>query len=203
MIRAILMAAGFVMSTVALVWVVGGAMPDDTARSDQVSRATRDAMGLQPAMEPLTAPRPSEPLGEKDTSADLRPVARPSEVAALTPEPAAVTLTTHAVPTTSEQRVNDAMQAMGYGILRELQKPVTAAAQTETIKTARIAAPEPATPVAAAARTYTVQAGDSLPGIAFRHFGTTVAYLQILVANTDVLRTPGELRPGMVLTIPD
>lgn len=201
MIRSVLMAAGFVMSTVALVWVLGGDLADDSGSSDQVSRTTRDAMGLQPAMDPLATPRATETFNTTDLSAGVRPVARPTENAVPTPEPAA--RAARAMPATSEQRVNDAMQAMGYGILRELQKPVTAAPQPEIAATARVGAPDPSIPVAVAARTYTVQAGDSLPGIAFRHFGTTVAYLQILEANKDVLRTPGELRPGMVLTIPD
>ena len=43
-------------------------------------------------------------------------------------------------------------------------------------------------------RTYTVQPGDSLPGIAFRFYGTTVAYLQILDANQDVVRSPADLK---------
>lgn len=50
--------------------------------------------------------------------------------------------------------------------------------------------------------TYRVQPGDSLAGIALRHYGTTTAYEIIYQANRDQLPSPGAVRPGMILTIP-
>ncbi|TNF21885.1 MAG: LysM peptidoglycan-binding domain-containing protein [Rhodobacteraceae bacterium] len=50
--------------------------------------------------------------------------------------------------------------------------------------------------------TYVVQPGDSLAGIALRHYGTTTAYEIIYQANRDQLPSPGAVRPGMRLTIP-
>lgn len=50
--------------------------------------------------------------------------------------------------------------------------------------------------------TYVVQPGDSLAGIALRHYGTTTAHDIIFMANRDKLRVPSAIRPGMELTIP-
>ena len=90
--------------------------------------------------------------------------------------------------------MSDAIRAMAMGIVNELQKPAPGNGQPPTLTTA---AP------AFSGQTYTVQAGDSLPGIAFRFYGTTVAYLDILDANRDTLSDPGDLAAGMVLRIPD
>lgn len=51
-------------------------------------------------------------------------------------------------------------------------------------------------------RTYRVQPGDTLTGIAARYLGTSSRYLEIYDANRDMLRTPNDLRSGMVLRIP-
>lgn len=51
-------------------------------------------------------------------------------------------------------------------------------------------------------RVYVVKPGDSLAGIALRHYSTTTAYEIIHKANRDLLPSPGAVRPGMALTIP-
>ncbi|MDA7427794.1 LysM peptidoglycan-binding domain-containing protein [Primorskyibacter aestuariivivens] len=50
--------------------------------------------------------------------------------------------------------------------------------------------------------TYVVQPGDSLAGIALRHYGTTTAHDILFMANRDKLPAPSAIRPGMTLTIP-
>ena len=50
--------------------------------------------------------------------------------------------------------------------------------------------------------TYVVQPGDSLAGIALRHYGTTTAHDIIFMANRDKLPAPSAIRPGMTLIIP-
>lgn len=50
--------------------------------------------------------------------------------------------------------------------------------------------------------TYVVQPGDSLAGIALRHYGTTTAHDIIFMANRDKLPAPSAVRPGMTLIIP-
>jgi nucleoid-associated protein YgaU len=55
---------------------------------------------------------------------------------------------------------------------------------------------------AAAATTYTVQAGDTLSKIARDHLGSASAYMDIFNANRDQLSDPDKIRPGQVLKIP-
>jgi nucleoid-associated protein YgaU len=55
---------------------------------------------------------------------------------------------------------------------------------------------------AAAGRTYTVQAGDTLSGIAKEHLGDAGKYTKIFEANRDVLSDPDKIKPGQVLKIP-
>jgi len=61
------------------------------------------------------------------------------------------------------------------------------------------AAPAPA---AAAQKTYTVQAGDTLSQIAKEHLGNANAYMKIFEANKDQLTDPDKIKPGQVLRIP-
>src|SRR5262245_42001639 len=56
-----------------------------------------------------------------------------------------------------------------------------------------------AAPAAApAAKTYTVQAGDTLSKIAKDHLGNASAYMRIFEANKDQLSDPDKIRPGQV-----
>jgi nucleoid-associated protein YgaU len=55
---------------------------------------------------------------------------------------------------------------------------------------------------APAGRTYTVQAGDTLSGIAKQHLGDASKYTKIFEANRDVLSDPDKIKPGQVLKIP-
>lgn len=49
---------------------------------------------------------------------------------------------------------------------------------------------------------YVVQPGDSLAGIALRHYGTTTAHDIIFQANRNRLPSPSAVKPGMTLRIP-
>ena len=55
---------------------------------------------------------------------------------------------------------------------------------------------------AAAAKTYTVQSGDTLSKIAKQHLGDANAYMKIFNANKDQLSDPDKIQPGQVLKIP-
>ena len=55
---------------------------------------------------------------------------------------------------------------------------------------------------APAAKTYTVQAGDTLSKIAKEHLGNANAYMKIFDANKDQLTDPDKIKPGQVLKIP-
>ena len=54
----------------------------------------------------------------------------------------------------------------------------------------------------AAARTYTVKAGDTLSKIAKEHLGNANSYMAIFEANRDQLTDPDKIKPGQVLKIP-
>ena len=60
----------------------------------------------------------------------------------------------------------------------------------------------PSASTASAARTYTVQAGDTLSKIAKEHLGSAGAYMKIFEANKDQLSDPDKIKPGQVLKIP-
>ena len=54
----------------------------------------------------------------------------------------------------------------------------------------------------AAARTYTVKAGDTLSAIAKEHLGSAAAYMKIFDLNKDQLTDPNQITPGQVLHLP-
>jgi nucleoid-associated protein YgaU len=64
----------------------------------------------------------------------------------------------------------------------------------------KVVAPPPG--AAAAAKTYTVQAGDTLSAIAKKQLGDANAYLKIFEANKDQLSDPNKIKPGQVLRLP-
>lgn len=55
---------------------------------------------------------------------------------------------------------------------------------------------------APAARTYTVQAGDSLSKISKQFYGDASKYMKIFEANKDKLADPDKIKPGEELVIP-
>lgn len=54
----------------------------------------------------------------------------------------------------------------------------------------------------AAAKTYTVKAGDTLSAIAKAHLGSAGAYMKIFELNKDQLTDPDKIKPGQVLRLP-
>jgi len=57
-------------------------------------------------------------------------------------------------------------------------------------------------PAPAAAKTYTVKAGDTLGAIAKEHLGNAGAYMKIFELNKDQLTDPNKIKPGQVLRLP-
>ncbi len=55
----------------------------------------------------------------------------------------------------------------------------------------------------APARTYTVQAGDTLSKISKQFYGNANDYMKIFNANKDKLKDPDKIQPGQQLTIPE
>ena len=60
----------------------------------------------------------------------------------------------------------------------------------------------PAAAAPAAAKTYTVKAGDTLSHIAKEHLGSAGAYMKIFELNKDQLTDPDKIKPGHVLRLP-
>ena len=74
-------------------------------------------------------------------------------------------------------------------LIADIQTPAAAAAAAGASSTA-------------AARTYTVQAGDSLSKISKQFYGNASMYMKIFEANKDKLDDPDKIRAGMDLRIP-
>jgi nucleoid-associated protein YgaU len=75
-------------------------------------------------------------------------------------------------------------------LIADIQAPAAAAAA---------AGGAPSTP---AARTYTVQPGDSLSKISKQFYGDANKYMKIFEANKDKLSDPDKVRVGQELVIP-
>ncbi len=67
---------------------------------------------------------------------------------------------------------------------------------------ARIPEADAGTVPRAAAKTYTVKAGDTLSKIAKNELGDASRYAVLFDANRDVLKDPDKIYPGQVLKIP-
>ncbi len=206
----------FIAATLGLLWFGLGPLPDETSDYNEVSRGEPSLLGLTPA---VPQPALAQPVTAKPVNAMPEPAPEPVVVAtpapqpepAPAPQPVAVAKSEPAPRPVPSGDAMEQMRAMSYGILQEMKaaKPRTAAAAaTEPQQQEANLAPAPAAveatpaPQKPAGQQYTVKPGDSLPGIAFRFYGTTVAYFQIIDANPDQLSEPSDLRAGMVLTIP-
>ena len=78
---------------------------------------------------------------------------------------------------------------------------VTGATQPAASPAPAAAKPAPPPP-AAAPKTYTVKAGDTLSQIAKDHLGNAGAYMKIFEINKDQLSDPNKIKPGQVLRLP-
>jgi nucleoid-associated protein YgaU len=74
--------------------------------------------------------------------------------------------------------------------------PVAAAIANTDRSTATEAVPTTGAPH------YVVQPGDTLSSVAAAHLGSTSRYLELFEANREILASPDDLQPGMVLVIP-
>ena len=76
-------------------------------------------------------------------------------------------------------------------LIADIQAPAAAAAAAAS-----------GAPSTAAARTYTVQPGDSLSKISKQFYGDATKYMKIFEANKDKLSDPDKIKAGMNLLIP-
>ncbi|MFW2541056.1 LysM peptidoglycan-binding domain-containing protein [Primorskyibacter sp. 2E107] len=203
MIKQAFLGTGFIAVTLGFLWFGLAPQPQQTPDFNEVSRSDPSLLGLTPAI-PQSAPVQPVPKPQGQPERVAAPAPEPKSV----PAPVAVADPTPA-PTPKPVARGDAMEqlrAMSYGIMQEMKaaKPASPAPAPLREQASLDPAPAPAAPAVAEpqGQKYTVKPGDSLPGIAFRFYGTTVAYFQIIDANPDQLTEPADLKAGMVLTIP-
>lgn len=145
------------------------------------------------------SPRPAAPAARPVEAAGAAAAPTPAMVVAATPPPAPAP----APPVPAEPEVRRAV-------------PVNAPASAGTDVTpsvrpvapsgapAAVAATAPATPAAGApVRTYKVESGDTLAGIARQFYKNSGQWQKIAEANKGTLSDPTKLKPGMVLVIPE
>jgi nucleoid-associated protein YgaU len=74
-------------------------------------------------------------------------------------------------------------------------------AQTPPQPTEQVVKPTPPAP-AASVQIHLVEAGQTLSSISALYYGTGEQWPKIIEANSDILKNPSQLRPGMRLKIP-
>lgn len=143
------------------------------------------------------SPRPAAPVARPVEAAPAAAAPTPAMVVAATPPPAPAP----AVPAEPEVR-------------RAVPVNATASAGTDVTPSVRPVAPAGALATAAAAvpatsatgasvRTYKVESGDTLAGIARQFYKNSGQWQKIAEANKGTLSDPTKLKPGMVLVIPE
>ena len=149
------------------------------------------------------SPRPAAPAARPveapPAAAAPTPTSAPAMVVAATPPPAPAPAP--AVPAQPEVRravpVN-APASAGTDVTPSVRPVAPAGAP------AAVSATVPATPAAGApVRTYKVESGDTLAGIARQFYKNSGQWQKIAEANKGTLSDPTKLKPGMVLVIPE
>ena len=118
------------------------------------------------------------------------PVATPAMVVAATPPPTAQPATP------AEPEVRRALPVGGAA-------PAAASSPTPAAAVSAASSPAGVAPGAAPVRTYKVEAGDTLAGIARKLYKNSGQWPKIAEANKGTLADPTKLKPGMVLVIPE
>lgn len=133
-----------------------------------------------------------------------KPVATPAMVVAATPPPATVPAVSSEPEVRRAVPVSAALPADATATdVAPRVEPVTGGAAS-----ARATGLDPATASAAPAgetgvRTYKVESGDTLAGIARKYYKNSGQWQKIAEANKATLSDPTKLKPGMILVIPE
>ncbi len=86
----------------------------------------------------------------------------------------------------------------GEGSVQEVSVPVP----QQPVKLSAVVE-KPVPPAIERVKRYTMQSGDTLTGIARRFYGQSSEWKKIYEANRDVLKSPGSVKAGQTLVIPD
>jgi nucleoid-associated protein YgaU len=205
MLRATLIAAGFVAITLALILIQPG-KPRPVAdlpplSGNDVTRTATDLSALNPtapASDPLVnsaalATQPALPAPALPTA--------PQIPAAMPVGPALESMVLGALQQGQSEGYIDALvnDAAKEGKVEVPQGLVTAEGRVDTALLLS-ALSQPARP--RVPNTYTVATGDSLASIAYRFYGDFARQADILAANADTMQATDRLRVGQVLNLP-
>lgn len=205
MLRATLIAAGFVAITLALILIQPGKprpVADLPPLSDSdVTRTAPDLSALNPtapASDPLVnsaalATQPALPAPALPTA--------PQTPAAMPVGPALESMVLGALQQGQSEGYIDALvnDAAKKGKVEVPQGLVTAEGRVDTALLLS-ALSQPARP--RVPNSYTVATGDSLASIAYRFYGDFARQADILAANADIMQPSDRLRVGQVLNLP-
>jgi len=206
MIRIVLITAGFIGVTVALIMLqpsnprqVAVIIPKDTQPTPEVTRQDTDVQGLtQIDTAPKTTIAPDVPT----TQAPAAPALAASPQAA--PKPSSdETLETMILGALKQGQSEDYIEALvndaaDNGKVAVPDSLITADGRVDT--SALLATLSQ--PKAPEHFTHTVAPGDTLASISYRFYGRTEHGPAIIAANADVLPTESHLNPGQSLVIP-
>ncbi len=172
----------------------------------EATRLRNENLELQKQLAELRRGQPPTPRAVAATTPSPSPTPSPVPVAAtvppggLTPPPALVVAATPK-PALSAPAAESGEPEVRRALPVGAQLPTAVSAEgvprAEAVTAGAVPAGEK--PV----RTYKVQSGDTLAGIARKFLGNTAAWPKIAQANKGTLDDPTKLKPGMVLVIPE
>ena len=205
MLRATLIAAGFVAITLALILIQPG-NPRPVADLPPLpdSNVTRLAPDLSALIPPTEQPEPFVNGADVATQPALpapQITSEPRSVSAMPVVPALESMVLGALQQGQSEGYIDALvnDAAKKGKVEVPQGLVTAEGRVDTALLLS-ALSQPARP--RVPNTYTVATGDSLASIAYRFYGDFTRQADILAANADTMQATDRLRIGQVLNLP-
>lgn len=199
MMRLVILCTVFIGITGAL--LIALAPPPEDTNAEAVTRGQNAPLSLHPAM-----PQPAPIAALMPEASVIRPQLRPADLvpasAALPAPQTSPALTAPRSATSRDEDVMNTLRTMSYGIVKELQNKQAPGPAQQVAAAPAAPKPQPK-PAAPALKRYVVQPGDSLPGLAFRFYGTTAAYLSIVNANPALRDDPKAFKAGVSIAIPD
>ncbi|ARE82496.1 LysM domain/BON superfamily protein [Roseovarius mucosus] len=205
MLRATLIAAGFVAITLALILIQPG-KPRTLADLPPVtdSDVTRAAPDLSTLAAPALAPEPlvnGTTVATRPALPDPTPTPSAAPQASMPVGPALESMVLGALQQGQSETYIDALvnDAAKKGKVEVPQGLVTAEGRVDTALLLS-ALSQPARP--RVPNSYTVATGDSLASIAYRFYGDFGRQADILAANADTMQPTDRLRVGQVLNLP-
>ena len=148
----------------------------------------RTSARMEPALTPAGDPAPADPPA----------AAEPADEPAKTETPAESAQTETPAEPAKTEAVTEPAKAEGPAEQAKAETP----AEPAKVEAPAEQAAKPAPPDPTGSTVYEVRSGDTLGKIAQKHYGSARYSNVIFKANSDILKNPNVLRPGMKLIIP-